>query len=90
MSIADSAAGGVAVDATALGANTLTLTGSAAKTVNNLAGNVVVTGAATITVNATGSGAQSVTTGNGATSIIDNGSGGMTVNDANAKTPPIR
>src|SRR5579863_2388535 len=43
-SIADSAAGGVTVDATALGTNTLTLSGSAGKTVNNLAGNIAAAG----------------------------------------------
>jgi hypothetical protein len=84
MSIADSAAGGsVVVDATLLGTNTLTLSGSAAKTVNNLAGNVVASGAGALTVNATGSGPQSVTTGSGSTTITDNASGSMTVN-ANA------
>ena len=85
ISIADSAAGSVTVDAAALGTNTLALTGTAAKTVNNLAGNVVITGAAKVAVNANGSGAQSVTTGNGITTIVANGSGAITVNNANAK-----
>jgi hypothetical protein len=85
MSIADSATGGsVTVDATKFGTNTLTLTGSAAKTVNNLAGNVVATGSGALTVSATGPGAQSVTTGNANTSITDNSSGSMMVNNVNA------
>ena len=51
MSIADSAKGGsVTVDATKLGTNTLTLTGSAAETVNSLTGNVTTGAALALTV----------------------------------------
>jgi hypothetical protein len=78
MSITDSAAGGsVVIDATALGTNTLTLSGSAAKTVTNTAGSLVLTGAAT--VNAISPGSQSVTTNTGAVTITDN-SGSLNVN----------
>ena len=70
----------VTVNATALGTNMLTLSGSAPETVNNLAGTLTATGlSGALTVSATGSGTQSVTTGTGNTSITDN-SGGVNVN----------
>ena len=89
ISIADSSTGvltvngggSVAIDATALGTGTLTVAGSAAKTVN-LGGSLVVNGAGVTTVNATGS-ATIVTTGTGNMSIVGSGSGGVMVN-ANA------
>jgi hypothetical protein len=83
--ITDSTSGStVTVDATKYGIQTLTLAGnSGAKIVNNLAGNVTVTGNGALTVNAAGTGAQTVITGTGNTSITDTGSGSMTVN-ANA------
>jgi hypothetical protein len=72
MSIANSATGGsVTVNAAALlGTSKLTLSGSSAKTVNNLAGNLVVTGAGPIAVTATGKGPQTIETGSGNDTII--------------------
>ena len=70
ISIADSAAGGsVNVNAAALAAaSTLALTGSAAKTVTNLTGAVVASGAGALHVT-TGAGSATVTTGTGSNTI---------------------
>jgi Ca2+-binding RTX toxin-like protein len=80
MSIANSATGGsVTVNAVALlGTSKLTLSGSSAKTVNNLAGNLVATGAGAIAVTATGKGPQTIETGGGNDTIIA-ATGGDTV-----------
>jgi hypothetical protein len=73
MSIADTAAGGsVTVNAAALAAGaTLSLSGSAAETVNNLVGNVAATGL---------SGALNVTTGAATALSIATGTGSSTIN----------
>jgi len=82
ISVADSTAGGgVTVDATALGAGALTLSGSATETVDNLSGSIAATSlSGALNVTAVGSAPQSVATGTGATAIADNGSGSMSVN----------
>jgi hypothetical protein len=80
MTISDSTSA-LTVNAAALSAaDTLTLSGSTAKTVNGLQGNLSWTsGAGPITVTATGSGPQSITTGTGADTIIAQTSGGDTI-----------
>jgi hypothetical protein len=71
ISIADSAAGGgVTVDATALRSGTLTLSGSAAETVNNLVGNIAATAlSGTLNVTTDATTALSIATGSGAATI---------------------
>jgi hypothetical protein len=72
ISVAASAAGGgVTVDATALGSGTLTLSGSATETVNNLVGNIAATAL---------SGALNVTTGATTALSIATGAGAATIN----------
>ncbi|WP_296715188.1 Ig-like domain-containing protein [Rhodoblastus sp.] len=71
IAIADSAAGGgVTVDATALRSGTLTLSGSAAETVNNLVGNIAATAlSGTLNVTTGATTALSIATGSGAATI---------------------
>jgi hypothetical protein len=79
MTIADSTSA-LTVNASALSAgSTLTLSGSTAKTVSSLQGNLATSGAGPINVTATGSGPQSITTSTGADTITDQTSGGDTI-----------
>ena len=81
--------GGVSVNATAMApGKTLTLLGSGAETVTNLAANIVATGlTGALTVSSTKTNALSITTGSGGTTINDTGmTGVLTVTGVGATT----